>query len=162
MEEISAKLKTESQLLQLTRGKTKAVVEKGNLEKILRHKEALGKVVSSLEELKLQAEKAKLAAGESVEDVEKWGAEIEQKVDEADDDIVYLGRCLEEAATRAENEKREKDNILLARQREEELKFLQVLIRAEDQEALRFHWLDAKDPQRVCTLRSTWDHHHSC
>ena len=132
MEEISAKLKKESQLLQLTRGKTKAVVEKGNLEKILRHKEALGKVVSSLEELKLQAEKAKLAAGESVEDVEKWGAEIEQKVDEADDDIVYLGRCLEEAATRAENEKREKDNILLARQREEELKFLQVLIQAED------------------------------
>ena len=162
MEEISAKLKKESQLLQLTRGKTKAVVEKGNLEKILRHKKALGKVVSSLEEMKLQAEKAKLAAGESVEDDEKWGAEIEQKVDEADGDIVYLGRCLEEAATRAENEKREKDNILLARQREEELKFLQVLIRAEDRDASRFHWLDAKDPQRVCTLRSTWDHRHSC
>jgi hypothetical protein len=36
---------TERQLLKLTRSKTKAILEKGNLDKIIRHKEALGKIV---------------------------------------------------------------------------------------------------------------------
>ena len=31
--------------LKLTRSKTKAIPEKGNLDKIIRHKEALGKIV---------------------------------------------------------------------------------------------------------------------
>jgi hypothetical protein len=43
---------TERQLLKLTRSKTKAILEKGNLDKIIRHKEALGKIVKELEELK--------------------------------------------------------------------------------------------------------------
>ena len=33
--------------------------------------------------------------------------------------------------------------------------FLQVRIRTEDRDAMRFHWLEDKDPKRICTLRFT-------
>ena len=33
--------------------------------------------------------------------------------------------------------------------------FLQVRIRSDHRNALRFHWLEDKNPQRVCTLRFT-------
>ena len=33
--------------------------------------------------------------------------------------------------------------------------FLQVRIREQDRDALRFHWLDSKDPLRVRTYRFT-------
>jgi hypothetical protein len=33
--------------------------------------------------------------------------------------------------------------------------FLQVRIRTEHRDAMRFHWLEDKDPQRICTLRFT-------
>ena len=128
MEEKEAKLETEFQLLQLTRKKTTSIVDKGNLDKILRHKETLKKVVASIEELKVQIEKAKLEASETIEDVEKWGAKIEERIDEADLEISGLTHYLEEAATRAEDEKREKKEALLAQEREEELKFQKLKI----------------------------------
>lgn len=59
---MEAKLEAELQLLKLTRGRTKSVVEKGNIEKITRHKETLGKIVASIEDLKLDIEKGKLEA----------------------------------------------------------------------------------------------------
>ena len=123
MEEKQKELETELQLLALTRSKTAAIVDKGNLDKILRHKEILKKIVNAIEDLKVDVEKAKLEAGEIVENVQKWGATIEQCTDEADLEISDLTRSLEEAATRAEDYKREKEKTLLDRQREEELEF---------------------------------------
>ena len=123
MEEKQKELETELQLLALTRSKTAAIVDKGNLDKILRHKEILKKIVNAIEDLKVDIEKAKLEAGEIVENVQKWGATIEQRTDEADLEISDLTRSLEEAATRAEDYKREKEKTLLDRQREEELEF---------------------------------------
>ena len=123
MEEKQKKLETELQLLALTRSKTAATVGKGNVEKILRHKETLRKIVKAVEDIKVDIEKAKLEAGESIDDVEKWGTTIEQHVDEADVEISDLTRNLEDAAARAEDFKREKQETLLARQREQELEF---------------------------------------
>lgn len=121
MEEKQKELKTELQPLALTRSKTAAIVDKGNLDKILRHKEILKKIVNAIEDLKVDIEKAKLEAGEIVENVQKWGAIIEQHTDEADLAISDLTRSLEEAATRAEDYKREKEKTLL--DQEEELEF---------------------------------------
>ena len=116
MEEKEKKLETELQLLALTRSKTAVILEKGNLDKILCHKEALQKIVNVIEDLKVDIEKAKLEAGEIIENVEKWGATIE-RTDEADLEISDLTRNLEEAATRAEDYKREKEKTLLDGQR---------------------------------------------
>ena len=82
MEEKQKELETELQLLALTRSKTAAIVDKGNLDKILRHQEILKKIVNAIEDLKVDIEKAKLEAGEIVENVQKWGATIE-RTDEA-------------------------------------------------------------------------------
>ncbi len=73
------KLKGKIQLLTLTINKTKGIVDKGIPEKIERHKDALSKVVASIEESKREVEQSKLEKGESLVDVEAWGREIEQK-----------------------------------------------------------------------------------
>lgn len=123
MEEKQKELKTELQLPALTHSKTAAIVDKGNLDKILHHKEILKKIVNAIEDLKVDIEKAKLEAGEIVENEQKWGATIEQHTDEADLEISDLTRSLEEAATRVEDYKCEKEKTLLDQQQEEELEF---------------------------------------
>lgn len=123
MEEKQKELKTELQLLALTHSKTAAIVDRGNLDKILCHKEILKKIVNAIEDLKVDIEKAKLEAGEIVENVQKWRATIGQHTDEADLEISDLTRSLEEAAMRAEDYKREKEKTLLDQQQEEELEF---------------------------------------
>ena len=71
MEALNGKLKTELQLLQLTQSKTQGIVDKGNVDKILWHKESLAKIIVC------------------VEDVQKWGEELETRIDEADEQIAH-------------------------------------------------------------------------
>ncbi len=96
-EKKSENLNTERQLPKLTRSKTKAILDKGNLDKIARQKEALGKIIKGIEELKIQSENEKLQDGTSIEDVQKWGADIEGEIDDADSEISYLNQYLAEA-----------------------------------------------------------------
>ena len=67
-------LDAELQLLALTRDKTDAVVKKGSNDKTARHREALRKIVANIEDLKLNIEKGKLEAEESIENVKAWGS----------------------------------------------------------------------------------------
>ena len=123
---MEAKLKAldaELQLLALTRGKTDTVVEKGSNEKIARHRKALRKIVANIEDLNLDLKKGKLEAAESIEDVKAWGAKIEQTIDEVDLQVADLTRCLEEVETKEKNQKREEEEAILAKKREEELQF---------------------------------------
>ena len=118
---MDAKLEAELQLLKLTRGKTKSVVEKGTIEKITRHKETLGKILAAIEDLKLDTEKGKLEAGQSIDEVEEWGKIFEQTIDDVDKEVEDLN--LEEAGAKAINKKREEEEALLAKRREDELNF---------------------------------------
>ena len=68
----------------LTPGKTDAVLKKGSNDKVARHREALRKIVVNIEDLKLDIEKGKLEAAESIENVKAWGAMIKQTIDEVD------------------------------------------------------------------------------
>ena len=77
--------------------------------------------MKELEELKIQGEKDKLQDGEAIEDVQKWGVDIEGEIDETDCEISHLNQYLTEAEARTENEKREKEKILLKQQRDEEV-----------------------------------------
>ena len=104
-------------MLKLTRNKTKAILEKGNLDQIIRHKEALAKIVRAIEELKLQGEKAKIQEGVSFEDVQEWGEDIESEIDETVNEIM-LSQYLQNVEMKSENEKRETEKIWLNEQRE--------------------------------------------
>ena len=121
MESKHKALDAELQLLTLTRGKTDAVVQKGSNEKIARHREALRKIVANIEDLKLDIEKGKLAAAESIEDVKAWGEKIEQTIDEVDLQVGDLTRYLKDLGAKAENQKLEEEEAILAKKREDEL-----------------------------------------
>ena len=123
MESKHKALDAELQLLILTRGKTDAVVQKGSNEKIARHREALRKIVANIEDLKLDIEKGKLEAAESIEDVKAWGAKIEQTIDEVDLQVGDLTRYLKDLGTKEENQKLEEEEAILAKKREDELQF---------------------------------------
>lgn len=116
-------LDAELQLLALTRGKTDTVVEKGNNDKIARHREALRKIVANVEDLKMDIEKGKLEAAESIEDVKAWGASIEKTIDEVDLQVADLTRYLEEIGTKEKTQKLEEEEAILAKKREDELQF---------------------------------------
>ena len=123
---MEAKLKAldaELQLLALTRGKTDTVVEKRSKDKLARHREALRKIVTNIEDLKLDIEKGKLEATESIEDVKAWGATIEKTIDEIDLQVADLTRCLDEVETKEKYQKREEEDAILAKKREDELQF---------------------------------------
>ena len=92
MENTREALETERQLLNLTRNKTKAILDQGNVDKIIRHKEALETIVKEVKKLKLQGEKAKIKDGVSIKDVQTWGADIEGDIDEADGEILRLNQ----------------------------------------------------------------------
>ena len=67
-------------------------------------------IVGSTEELKREVEEAKLENGESLDKVNEWGQEIEERTD-----------IVENAE--AENTEREMRENMLVREREEQLKF---------------------------------------
>ena len=105
-------LDAELQLLALTRRKTDAVVTKGSND------------VANIEDLKLDIEKGKLEATESIEDVKAWGATIEQTIDEVNSQVADLTRHLEEIETKEKDQKREEEDAILAKKREDELQYI--------------------------------------
>ena len=123
METLIGKLKAKLQLLELTHEKTEGIISTGITEKIRRHKEALQSIVIGAEEMKREVEKAKLEGGEALDKVKEWGKELELKIDAADTEITLLEERVKGMVADAEKKERETKETLLARQREEQLKF---------------------------------------
>ena len=123
MEKLIGKLKAKLQLLELTHEKTEGITSNRITEKIRRHKEALQSIVIGAEEIKRDVEQAKLEGGDALDKVKEWGKEFEWKIDAADTEITVLEERVKRMVADAENEERETKETLLARQREEQLKF---------------------------------------
>ena len=79
--------------------------------------------MAAIEDLKLDTEKGKLEAGQSIDEVEEWEKIIEQTIDDVDKEEEDLNRHLEEAGAKAINKTREEEEALLAKRREDELNF---------------------------------------
>ena len=118
-----AKLNVKLQVLNLTSGKTKEIVESANIEKIKRHRDALINLIKAVEDLKIEVVESKLTNEVSVDEVEKWQKDIEAKIDQVDVNVDMLQNCIKETDKHAENERISKEQELLARKREETLKF---------------------------------------
>ena len=80
-------------------------------------------VVGSTAELKGDVEEAKLENGESIDKLKEWGQENEGRIDIVDNEIKVLETRVKTAIAETENTEREKQENLLAREREEQLKF---------------------------------------
>ena len=113
------------QLLKLTLNKTSAVVEKGNLQAISRHRDALVHIVGEADGLKRVVEEAKLDADESEEAVAEWALGIEEEIGKADSGIDNLSKYLADVERDASDKRKEKENMDTAREREDLLRFEQ-------------------------------------
>ena len=109
------------QLLKLTLNKTSALVEKGNLQAISRHREALVHIIGEADGLKRVVEGAKLDADESEEAVAEWALGIEEEIGKADSGIDNLSKYLADLGKI--RFRKEKENIDTAREREDLLRF---------------------------------------
>lgn len=78
------------QLVGPTRSNPAAIVNQGNFNKILRHKEVFKKIVNTIDDLRIDIEKATLKAGEIIKNVQEWEATIKQRTEEADSVISDL------------------------------------------------------------------------
>ena len=110
MVKLLSDLNTQLQVLEFTKGKSEAIVAKGNLEGVERHLNTLRSATKRVEECKVQVEQAKIANEESFEEVAEWSLGVENKQTAADVNIEYLKKCLAEG--------KQRDN-LLAKETEE-------------------------------------------
>ena len=85
MEDLIAKLDVQLKLLNLTQGKTKGILDKGNIEGIERHRDALRSIVKNVESVKVEIEQAKFASGAKPEDVVEWSVVVEEQQATADE-----------------------------------------------------------------------------
>ena len=81
------------------------------------------RTIVSVEEFKIEAEQEKLDGSEQIEDVQKWGEEIEANTEEADTEILNLQRHLDDAAAKRKTEKKAIEDALVAQRCHEQLQF---------------------------------------
>ena len=78
-EKLLSDLNTQLQVLEFTKGKSKAIVANGNLEGVERHLNTLRSATKRFDECKVQVEQAKIANRESFEEVAEWSLGVENK-----------------------------------------------------------------------------------
>ena len=126
MEKLLSDLNTQLQVLEFTKGKSKAIVANGNLEGVERHLNTLRSATKRVDECKVQVEQAKIANGESFEEVAEWSLGVGNKRKAADVNIEYLKNCLAEGKQRDNLLAKETEEAILQKSRKKELEFEQT------------------------------------
>ena len=126
MEKLLSDLNTQLQVLEFTKGKSKEIIAKGNLEGVERHLNTLRSAIKRVEECEVQVEQAKIAHGESFEEVAEWSLVVENKQTAADGNIEYLKKCLAEGKQWDNLLAKETVEAILQKSRKKELEFEQT------------------------------------
>ena len=126
MVKLPSDLNTQLQVLEFTKGKSEEIVAKGNLEGVERHLNTLKSATKRVEECKVQVEQAKIANGESFEEVAEWSLGVENKQTAADVNIEYLKKCLAEEKQRDNLLAKETEEAILQESRKKQLEFEQT------------------------------------
>ncbi len=116
-------IETKLQLSQFKQGKGKDIVEKGNTTTLERHVDALAALVREVDKLKVKIEGKKLEEGDSMDEVGGWSSTIDAKVEDVDNELELLRKCLSEVRQQSQLAKKEKEDELLAKERENQLQF---------------------------------------
>ena len=114
---------TKLQLLEIKQSKTQAVITSGNSETVKRHHDALKGLAREADECKIKIEQEKLSNDENLEDVAAWSSEVEIKLETIDTDIARIGKYLDEENQRAKLAAKEVDQVLVSKEREQQLQF---------------------------------------
>ena len=106
--------------LGMAMAKTNIVLEARKPEAIERQLAALKSITKEIDRIRVEVEAKKLAAKEEIAEIETWNTHLDQKLEEADNEIMKVRKWLDD---------REKEAEVLAR--EEKLKFEEKLHRAK-------------------------------
>ena len=126
MEKLLSDLNTQLQVLEFTKGKSEAIVAKGNLEGVERHLNTLRSATKRVEECKVQVEQEKIANRGSIEEVAEWSLGVENKQTAADVNIEYLKRCIAEGKQGDNLVAKETKEAILQESRNKQLQFEQT------------------------------------
>ena len=122
MKNITAKIG----VLEITRKSAERSLEKGDERDCERKLLASEEKISEIHELKLKVEEEKLVAGDSLEDVENWGDELNEKLKIYEDTVVKISSFLNSAKLKKDEENRvldkQKEEVILNRVIEQEKK----------------------------------------
>ena len=94
-----------------------------------RHLNTLRSATKRVEECKVQVEQAKIANGESFEEVAEWSLGVENKQRAADENIEYLKRCLAEGKQRDNLVAKETEETILHEYGKKQLEFEQTQLK---------------------------------
>ena len=123
MDALLKALNTKLQLLEIKQSKTQAVITGGNSETVRRHRDALKGLTREADECKIKIEQEKLSNDENLEDVAAWSSEVEIKLETIDTYIARIGKYLDEENQRAKLAAKEVDQVLVSKEREQQLQF---------------------------------------
>ena len=99
-------------LLKFTQGKTKGIVEKGNIKGIERQRDALRAMVKKIENVKTQLEQTKLESGIQVDELAEWSAGVEEQQATADEEITHLSEKLAQVNFKTSLQAKEREEQL--------------------------------------------------
>ena len=124
-------------VLEITRKSAERSLEKGDERDCERKLLASEEKISEIHELKLKVEEEKLVAGESLEDVENWGDELNEKLQIYEETVVKISSFLNSAKLKKDEEIRvldkQKEEVTLNRVIEQEKKLHEAKLKLHDE-----------------------------
>ena len=150
-------LETKLKHIAITREKTERILSSNNQQRIERHREALKDLVKAADSCKRSVEGLKIANGEDIENISKWGEVTENTIGEADIDIEKLQKWIantnEETTARSRKERLDFEKELFETKLhfETELKKNEQQVSAEFSSSVSSSGLEAKLPKLVIT-----------
>ena len=107
MEATEDKLKIKLKRLGLNVKKTASVLEKANQEATERHLDALKEISRDVDHLKRVGEEQQLGEDREIDEVTKWSASVDEKIESADVEVTRVRRWLDEKAEEIDAKERE-------------------------------------------------------
>ena len=146
MEKLTSDLDVKLKLLTFTQGKTKGIVDKGNMEGIERNRDALRSIVKKVESVKTQIDQAELESGVAVDELTKWSDGVEAQQETADEEITYLSETLVQINYKTSLQAMKCEEELAERDRDKQLQFE----RAQLEQKLEF--------EKKIVVTKTWNY----
>ena len=111
-------------LLEFKRGNGKDIIAKRNITTLGRNMDSLAALAKDVDEVQVKIEeRKKLENGDLIDEVGVWSSEIDGIIESVDDEIECLRELLDEVRQQTQFAEKDKEDALLAKEREKQLEF---------------------------------------